>query len=166
MELIDKEEKNMHNEIKRLLLIKMAGQPFAIPLDNVNEAIGMQPFTKVPQSKAHCLGIINLRGTVVSLLDLAVKLNLRGPVPYSSEDNDLGVVISILDKKSFGLVVDSIESVFSISSNEIKLCPMVETNIPGEFITGVTEVNNEIVIILNILPLFGIEDLNFIKKAS
>ena len=132
----------------RYLCFNLGKEEFAIPLLSIKEVLGMPETTPVPQTSPHFLGLINLRGQVISLMDLRVKFGLK---PNNSEETS--VIILDLGDYNLGVVVDQVNSVQLLSEEEIKAKPVVENSKNHEYITGVFRKNEKLTIkfILNTL---------------
>ena len=154
----------LNQQAQRFLLVRVANNSMALSLANVREAVGMQEYTKVPCSEPHFLGLMGLRGTVVPLIDLAKKLKLEGQTD-GTDENDRGIVICISDDKLYGLVVDSIETVVSLEASEIRRNPRMDTTIPNNFIMGIHQSENQLVLLVDTNLLLGVSDRNFIATA-
>ena len=93
---------------ERYLCFSLGEETFAIPLLSVREVIAVPEITRVPQTPAHFMGIMNLRGQVISILDLRTKMGIK--VQKTSETP---VIICDLSPLCVGVVVDSIQAVLN-----------------------------------------------------
>ena len=98
----------------RYLCFDLGNREFAIPLLSAKEVIGIPEVTAVPQSPSHFLGIMNLRGNVISVLDLRLKLSIK---PVTSEENT--IIILDLGDYNLGVVVDRVNSVQTVEKDKI-----------------------------------------------
>ena len=141
-------------KIEKYLSFNVAQDYFAIPLLSVKEVIPLPELTTVPQTPSHFLGIINLRGHIISVLDLKAKLNIK-----SSKSEEPTVMILNFEKNLIGVLVDSVNSVISLDAEKILSPPTTSTNSTNEFVTGVYQAEDQLVLILNIFRLFFVKSL-------
>lgn len=150
----------------RYLCFNLAGDYYAIPLLQVKEVIGIPEFTPIPYVASHFCGIMNLRGQVISVIDLRKKLN----VPANKGDEN-SVLVCLLDNIVMGALVDSVDFVINLDKKNIMLKTNIQTTIRMDFIEGFYEHNNHLIIILNLAKTLSIEDLihldnNQVEKSS
>lgn len=147
----------------RFLGFSLGEEEFGIPLLNVREVIGLPEITPVPQSPKHFLGIMNLRGQVISIIDLRQKL---GITPKKSAET--AVVICDLGTTSLGVVVDSVNQVISPQTEEISDKPEIQNSKANAFITGVyrNEKEKKLVLFLDVAKTLDMNDLAAMKNAT
>ena len=107
----------------RFLSFSLGAEEFAIPLLAVREVIAVPDLTPVPFTPAHVLGIMNLRGQVISVLDLRKKLEIN-----PRENAEIAVIICDLGSLSLGILVDAVNSVLAPKEDEI--LPKPESLLP------------------------------------
>lgn len=141
----------MTNE-NRYLCFNLGSEEFAIPLLDVREVIGLPETTPVPQAPSHFIGIMNLRGKVLSVMDLRVKLGIK---PAASAET--AVVIIDIGEIQLGVVVDRINSVHSFEASEIDNKPVLESK-AADAVSGVVRKEERLVLMLNIAKALSVED--------
>jgi purine-binding chemotaxis protein CheW len=145
----------------RFLAFSLGAEEYAIPLLAVREVIAVPDITPVPQSPAHFLGIMNLRGQVISVLDLRTKFGIR---PQSSEETS--VIILDLQDHSLGVVVDSVNSVISPSADQMSDPPEMEGNRNADAITKVFRKEKNLVLILDIFKTLSKDDRSALARSQ
>jgi len=145
----------------RYLGFSLGAEEYAIPLLTVKEVIAMPEITPIPQTPPYFLGIMNLRGQVISILDLRQKFNIK-----SQNTQETAVVICELGSLCIGVVVDSINSVLSPSEKDISEKPEIESKISTDYITGVFRKDKRLVLFLDVPKALSLEDKNAINKAA
>lgn len=149
----------------RYICFGLGAEEFAIPLLTVKEVIGMPEITPIPQSASHFLGIMNLRGNVISIMDLRVKL---GQKPTRTDETT--VMIIDLGDYSLGVVVDSVKYVLSPSKEELGDKPVVESSKSTDYIVGVFRKDQSLVLMIDIAKALSVEDRSVLqnnyKKAA
>lgn len=146
---------------QRYLAFNLRAEQYAIPLLEVKEVIGMTEPTAVPQTPAYFKGIINLRGQVISVIDLRSKLQLT----KAAEGPETSIIILDLEPLCLGVIVDSINSVLALSPDEIS-APPDGTDMKNSYLTGVARKDNRLTLILNIRATLNIQDLNLLNQNN
>lgn len=152
---------NKHGQGTRYLRFSLGDEEYALELLKVREVIALPEVTPIPQTPAYFLGIINLRGQVITVLDLRAKLGIK-PLKQSEE----AVIICDLGTISLGVLVDSINSVVEPSSEEISEKPDIKNQRSMEYITGVYKHAQGLVLLLDITKLFSVEEQATASRAQ
>jgi purine-binding chemotaxis protein CheW len=137
----------------RYLSFSLGEEQFAIPLLSVREVIGLPDVTPVPYTPPYFLGIMNLRGLVISVMDLRQKLAIK-----PSQSAETAVIICDLNPMLIGVVVDSINSVLSPEPGELSEKPQIESNKASNYITSVYKNKDNLVLVLDIAKTLNVED--------
>lgn len=147
--------------LERYIRFSLSEDEYAIPLLKVREVIAMPEVTPVPQTPSYFLGIINLRGQVITVIDLRVKLGLK-----AARGEEMAVIIADLGSTGVGIVVDSINSVLTPKVDEIAEKPNLAANKAADYITGVYRKEKGLVLFLDINSLLSIEDQSSINANN
>lgn len=150
---------NIHND--RFLSFSLGTEEYAIELLAVREVIAMPEYTALPYTPAYFLGIMNLRGQIISVMDLRQKLGIKPGV-----NSETAVIICDLNGVSIGVVVDSVNSVLNPEAKDISEKPEIQSSRSTEYITSVYRKDNKLVLFLDISRCLNIEDHNAVKRAS
>ena len=147
-------------ETRPYLVFSLGPEKFAIHVDHVQEVVEVVPITKVPNMPAYTLGIINLRGRILPLLDTRLKLSL----PQKEVTRKSRILILDVpgeDNKSLeiGALVDVANEVVSINDSDILEAPAVEMNKPSIPVTGLVNDNGDITMIIDISRVFSLQDI-------
>ena len=144
------------------LTFMLGGEAFGIGIMAVKEIIEFSGLTEVPMMPDTIRGVINLRGAVVPVMDLAARFGR----PQSVAGKRTCIVIVELEhdgeRQLTGVVVDAVSAVLDIAAADIEPAPSFGTRIRGDFIAGMGKVNGKFVILLNVqqvLALDGLPDL-------
>ena len=147
--------------LERFLCFSLGKEEYAIPLLVVREVIAMPEFTPVPYTPTYFLGIMNLRGQVISLMDLRQKLGIT-----PRDDAETTVVICDLNGISLGVVVDSVNSVVSPNAEEISPKPEIQSNKPTDYIKAVYRKDHRLILFLDLAKSLNLEDRQAIEKSA
>jgi len=152
----------MAQSINQYLTFMLGGESFGIGIMAVKEIIEFGNITEVPMMPASIRGVINLRGAVVPVMDLAARFGRAPSVPGKRTC----IVIVELElegeRQVTGIIVDAVSAVLDIAAADIEPAPAFGTRIRGDFIGGMGKVNGKFVILLNVeqvLKLDGLPEL-------
>lgn len=141
-------------DVNQHLTFFLAGEEYGVDILSVQEIRGWEKTTVIPNSPEYVKGVINLRGTIVPIVDLRLRFSL--PV---LEYGPLTVVIVLMvrDKagrnKVVGIVVDAVSDVYDIDRSKIKNPPDLDHAVGNTYISGLYNVDNKMVILLDINTL-------------
>jgi purine-binding chemotaxis protein CheW len=132
---------------------------FGVEVSRTREILSLTPVTKVPQTPDYLLGVINLRGQVVPVVDMRLKLGL--PAGAETEDTCIIVVDVQVDGEAItvGALADAVREVMDIRADQIEPPPRLGTRLNTEFINGMGKVDEQFMILLNIDRIFNSEEL-------
>jgi len=143
----------------RYLCFSVANEEFGIPLLNVKEVIGYPEITPVPQTPSHFLGIMNLRGNVISVLDMRLKIGQK-----ATKSDETTVMILDLGGFNLGVVVDCVNSVIAIQQEHLSPRPVIESSKNTEYITNVYRRDDRLILFIDIAKALSVDDYSAIKK--
>ncbi len=149
------------NANSRYLCFSLGNEEYAIPLLSVREVLAVPEITPVPQSGSYFLGIMNLRGEVISVIDLRTKLSIK---PKNSEES--AIVICDFNPNSIGVVVDSINSVVNPAPDQISRKPEIQSQKSNEHIQGIYRDKDKLIVLLDISKTLNVGDHRDISRAS
>ncbi len=143
----------------------LGDEKFAISVDSVQEVVELDHITKVPQTPDYMLGIINLRGKILPLLDTCLKLGLA-PTERTKKNRILILDIHEDNKAiQIGAIVDVAKEVVEINNQQIQRTQDIEQNKNSTPITGIVNNHGDITMIMDITRVFSIHDINRINEA-
>ena len=156
----------MNIDTNSYLTFALGDEKFAIPVDHVQEVVEFGQVTKVPNAPEYMLGIINLRGRVLPLLDTKLKLGL----PASTRSNKSRIMVLDLqleDDKNLqiGAMVDIAREVIEISKNQIQDAPEFENLRTSAPITGIVNNHGDITMIMDIAKVFSLTEITELNKS-
>jgi purine-binding chemotaxis protein CheW len=147
---------------RRFLVFSLSEEEYAIPLLKVKEVIALNEITPVPYSLPYFKGIMNLRGNVISIIDLRQKFNMK----QIEKSQETAIIILDVGDLSFGMIVDSVNSVLATRLNEIQPPPDVETQMKSNSITGITRREKKLILILDVDRTLSLEDIKSIRSQT
>jgi len=153
-------------EMNQYLAFNLQKEVFAFDISKVREVLEFDSVTKVPQTPDMMKGVINLRGSVVPVIDMRIKFGMG---ETEKTVNTVIIIIEInLDGTStmIGALVDSVQEVMDLDSEHIEPPPKIGTKLNTDFIRGMGKQDDQFLIILDIEKIFSSEELDFVQQAS
>ena len=134
---------------RQVLTFSLGGEVYGVDILRVKEIRGWSPVTRIPQSPESVLGVLNLRGLIVPIVDLRVRFALK-----SAEFTPLTVIIVLSLKaatgqRECGIVVDNVNDVVDVATETIRPAPDMGGSQTSEFIEGIATHDEQMLILLN-----------------
>ncbi len=150
-----KEEKaEVEEEHLQILTFKVGTEEYALNIMDVKEIIRPKPPTEIPRTPPYVLGILSLRGIIIPVFDMRLRLGLP-----SAESSRTTRIVVVKEKENlFGLLVDAVVQVMNLSLSQIEPPPEIIGGVEGEFLLGVGKVGERLVILLNLPRVLLIEE--------
>jgi purine-binding chemotaxis protein CheW len=138
---------------RQVLTFSLGSESYGVDILRVQEIRGWTPVTRIPELPPHVLGVLNLRGAIVPIVDLRLRFNLA-----HAQFTPLTVIIVVSVETSsgareFGLVVDGVSDVVDIDARNLKETPSLGSGAAVDFIEGLAIVDGRMVIMLNVEEL-------------
>ena len=146
-------------ETAQYLTYKLGDEVFALDIARVREVLDFTAITKVPRTPEFMRGVINLRGSVVPVVDLRIKF---GMTRTERTVNTCIIIVDIMvenDIVTIGALADSVQEVLDLGAELIEPAPKIGTKLKIEFIKGIGKWNDTFVIILDIDKFFSSDEL-------
>ncbi|MHB8742662.1 MAG: chemotaxis protein CheW [Sulfuricaulis sp.] len=149
------------NEVQ-YLTFRLDGQEYGIAILKVQEIKGWDKMTPIPNSPAYVKGVLNLRGVIVPVFDLRLRFGL----PEAVRDAFTVIIVVNLGGRLAGIVVDSVSDVINVSPDQKCAAPEYEGQQNREFIQGLAQVEDKLLIILDIDRMVTPETLDQSEPAA
>ncbi|MCX7679720.1 MAG: chemotaxis protein CheW [Spirochaetes bacterium] len=146
---------NERSAVKQYVTFMIGNEYYGVEVLKVQEIIGMTQIVYVPNSADFMKGVINLRGTVVPVVDMRKRFRMP------EREYDMFTVIIIVEVKNrmIGMIVDSVSDVVEMEESEIQETPHFAVKIETDYIRGMGQVDDKLVIILDIDKILSASDL-------
>ncbi len=151
-------DKETEEEYLKLVSFKLGEEEYAFDINVIREIIKLVEITRVPKSPPFVQGVINLRGRVIPVLNLAKRMGIKNT---NTEQEDSKIMIIESENRTIGLIVDSVSEVIEIPFSNIESNPIISHETESEFISGVGKLDNRLFSILDLEKI-----LSFIHKRS
>jgi purine-binding chemotaxis protein CheW len=147
-------------ETRQYLTFKLGNEIFATDVAKVREVLDLTTITQIPRTPDFMAGVINLRGSVVPVVDL--RLCFEMSKTESTRNTCIVVVEVLLDNEStvIGALTDSVEEVIDLEPDQIQPAPRIGTQIRTDFIKGMGKRDTQFIMILDIDRVFSAEELS------
>jgi purine-binding chemotaxis protein CheW len=150
---------------RQYLTFQLGNEVFALDVSNVREILEFTTVTKVPQTPEFMRGVINLRGSVVPVLDMRLKFGMT--ITERTVNTCIIVVEVSFEEETtiIGALVDSVQEVFELEPDQIEPAPRIGTQLRTEFIKGMGKRDDQFIIILDVDKVFSSEELSIAQVA-
>jgi purine-binding chemotaxis protein CheW len=145
-------EKNYSSSEVQLVVFKLGKEEYSVSILQVQEIKRITEITRVPHTPEYIKGVINLRGSVLPVIDLKKRLNL--PQQVSTEDTR--IIIVKVDELSVGMIVDAVSEVMTINQENIDSPDVVAGSVAASYLSGVGKLENRLLILLNLEEIIGV----------
>ncbi len=153
-----------HNTNQYLTFI-LAGEEYGVDILKVQEVKGWESVTAMPNTPPYIKGVINLRGTIVPIVDLRERFALES-IPYGPRT--VVIVLKVVNgpiSKVMGIVVDAVSDVYNVATREMRPPPDFCSVISTDFVRGLATVGDKMVILLDSDSLLNVEELEDVELA-
>ncbi len=159
-------EKETLTKINSYLSFKLGDEEFAAHVGKVLNILEMTKITEVPKAPEYMKGVINLRGTVLPVVDTRIKFGMT-PTEYTS--NTCIVVMEVEldnDLVQVGALVDSVQAVLEIDDSQIQPPPSIGSKYKSEFIYGMVKVDEKFIMLLDMEKVFSSDEIVSLKEKT
>ncbi|MES2744384.1 MAG: chemotaxis protein CheW [Bdellovibrionota bacterium] len=146
----------------RYIEFNLGRERFAISLLTVKEVIALPEMTDVPFTPDYYLGVMNLRGTVVSVIDLRKRMQ----IDTTNTSSENAVIIVSLESNLVGMVVDSINRVLTVAESDIAPPPEMEASRKLDFLLGCFKKEKDLILFIDLAKLMDKKDHEAIHKGQ
>ncbi len=138
----------------QVVAFKLRDEEYGFDILNVREIKGLTDITRVPFASDFIKGVINLRGSVLPVIDLKRRLGLLD-TPYTS---DTRIVIVKSEDIEVGMIVDAVTEVITLDTEHIEATKTVSAGERSQFIRGIGKMDDRLIIMLNLDEIVGVSD--------
>lgn len=165
LDVVEVEDTEDEEDIRqgKYMTFKVGPDVYGIELKYVNEILQMQPITPIPEVEHFIKGLINLRGKIVPVIDVADRF---GKNAFSYTDRTCVIVVEVQGIE-VGLIIENIAEVVSIREEDILPPPSINhANIQNKFIRGIGKIDGEVKLLVDPVKLLSDDSLEFIEKQE
>lgn len=159
---IEKNEIEEDTMKDQYLTFFVGDETFGFSIEYVTEIVGIQSITAVPDMQGYVKGVINLRGSVIPVLDI----RLRFGIEEKEYDERTCIIVVQMEELSVGLIVDIVNEVTNIPESKVSPAPKVYGGSGAQYIQGMGKLDDKVVILLDITKLLSADDQNIIQELE
>lgn len=141
---------------REMVSFRLGEQDFCIDIMNVREIRRWTAPTPLPHAPDHVLGLVNLRGAVLPVLDLARRLGFAADAATSGASGRAVVIVAVLGERVFGLVVDAVSDILSVPEEAVRPVPAIGAADAG-LVQGIAAVGGRMIRLLDLAGVLGVE---------
>lgn len=144
------------------LVFSLGSEDYAIDILKVQEIRGYENVTRIANAPDFIKGVANLRGVIVPIVDLRIKFRLED-ITY---DEQTVVIVVGIEERTVGIVVDAVSDVMSLSPDQIKPAPEFGVSMPVDYLSGLGNLEDRMLVLVDIEKLLTSEEMALVEKAS
>ncbi|MCL9781669.1 chemotaxis protein CheW [Vibrio sp. S4M6] len=142
---------------QEFLSFVLAEEEYGVPILDVREVRGWSEVREVPNSPEYLLGVLEIRGEYIPIVDLRMRFNLA---PATIGATTVVIVLNDEENHPLGIIVDGVAEVYNLSVEEIKPAPHMSVTVDESYIKGIASVESGHLILINLEALFDVAELN------
>ncbi len=159
-------DQGAHGQTQQYLTFMLAGEVFAMGILAIKEIIEYANLTEVPMMPQYVRGVINLRGSVVPVVDLSVRFGRPASAVTKRTCTVIAEIVSDGERHVVGVVVDAVNAVLDIASAEIEPPPAFGARIRTDFIQGMGKVNGKFVVLIDVNHILATDGMQMLTEAQ
>ncbi len=139
----------------QLVVFSLGREEFAVEVTQVREIMRMEEITRMPKSPHFVEGIINLRGQIIAVIDLAKRLNLES----AERSGESRIIVVEAEDVKVGMIVDSVSEVLRVGADAVEPSPTLAADISGAYLQGVVKEDNRLIILLDLTKVLSLDEM-------
>jgi purine-binding chemotaxis protein CheW len=161
MSAVEKVGDSVLASAREYLTFRLDKEEYGIDILKVQEIRGYEPPTRIANAPPFIKGVVNLRGTIVPIVDMRLKFNCA----QAQYDSFTVVIILNLRQRIVGIVVDSVSDVMQLTPDDLRVAPEVESMIGSDAVLGLGSLGDRMLILLDIEKLMSGEDMGLVSDV-
>lgn len=137
------------------------GQLFGVPISDVVQIVGVQEITCIPEFPYYAKGVINLRGNIIPIIDVRLRLQKE----EKEYDERTCIIVTNINDKSMGFVVDAVNEVAGIENDVISPPPSIAQEQASTYLTGIAKTESGVLLLIDTKRLLGETEYDMIAQA-
>ncbi len=150
------------NEGGQFLTFTLGDEEYGIDILKVQEIKGYSAVTRIPRAPSYVKGMMNLRGTIVPVIDLRSKFGLD----LKNCDQFTVIIVVLVRGRTLGMIVDTVSDVLNIPRTDVQATPDFSNSIDTSFISGMGKSGNKLIILIDVEKVLGVDELQAIESTQ
>lgn len=142
--------KTITNGGRELIAFRIGGQEFCVNIMSVREIRGWTQATPMPHSPRYVMGVINLRGAVLPIVDLSLRLGMKAAEPTPRHV----IIVAQMRTKIVGMLVDAVSDILTVTDDNIQPTPEVASDIERAFSRGILAIDKRMICLIELEAIF------------
>lgn len=159
---METKELTVENAQVKYVTFRIGDEIYGIDVMQAKEVMYISTIAEVPDTHSYMRGVMDLRGTIIPLIDTRLKFHL----PEREYDQDTVIIIVEFGDQIIGMIVDSVLDVAGIPTEEIQDTTHFSAEVEKDYIQGITKINEKLIMILDSDKIFTDEELNRIREGE
>ncbi|MFH2144996.1 MAG: chemotaxis protein CheW [Candidatus Omnitrophota bacterium] len=155
---------NLKNKGEIQLVVFMVGEEeFGVEINQVREIVKLVSITRMPKAPVFIEGVVNLRGQIITVIDLAKRLDL----PSKGRTETSRIMVVEVGGNTVGMIVDSVSEVLRLTPDAIEATPaLIESEVHEQYLRGVGKIDDRLLILLDLNEVLTSEELHHVTKQA
>ncbi|MFH1092894.1 MAG: chemotaxis protein CheW [Candidatus Omnitrophota bacterium] len=154
-------DKGKIKEEVQLVVFKIGDEEFGVEINQVREIVKLVSITRMPKAPVFIEGVVNLRGQIITVIDLAKRLDL----PSTGRTDSTRIMVVEVGEDTVGMIVDSVSEVLRLSTDNIEDTPaLIETEVHEKYLRGVGKSEDRLLILLDLNEVLSTDEIKHISK--
>ncbi|MDI7863375.1 chemotaxis protein CheW [Rhizobiaceae bacterium n13] len=142
--------KNLTQGSRELIAFRIGDQEFCVNIMSVREIRGWTPATALPHAPPFVMGVINLRGVVLPIVDLSGRLGMKAAEPTARHV----IIVTQVKSRVVGLLVDAVSDILTVTDDNIQPTPEISSDIERQYARGILAMEGRMICLLELESLF------------
>jgi purine-binding chemotaxis protein CheW len=142
--------KSLSQGARELIAFRIGDQEFCVDIMSVREIRGWTPATQMPHAPAYVMGVINLRGAVLPIIDLSARLGMNEAEPTARHV----IIVAQVKNQIVGLLVEAVSDILTITDDNIQPVPEVSSDIERQYARGILAIEKRMICMIELDALF------------
>lgn len=142
--------KNLSQGNRELIAFRIGDQEFSVNIMSVREIRGWTPATPLPHAPSYVMGVINLRGAVLPIVDLAKRLGMKPAEPTARHV----IIVAQVKNRVIGLLVDAVSDILTVTDENIQPVPEVSSDLEKQYARGILAIDTRMICLIELGALF------------
>lgn len=135
---------------------------FGIPISDVVQIISMQQITPLPDFPDYAKGVINLRGNIIPVIDMRIRLRK----PEAEYNESTCIIVTNIQSTYIGFIVDTVDEVVDIGNDCISAAPKVSKEVTNRYLTGIGQVGEKVVLLLDLSKILSENEFEQVAQTA